>query len=660
MLAGNYIMAQTQRTVLLEEFTQASCPHCPPANAYLNPLLAANTGKVVAIKYQVDFPGVDTMNLQDPADPNTRATLYGVYNIGVPDVVFDGDTNNLIDAHYTGYPYDVTQALINNELAVPSPVFMSATYSFNSATDSVYSTIVVKNVSGSTITSTVAGSLRLFISLVEMNIHFSVDPPGNNGEYDFYYVNRKMYPSANGFALPNTFLNGDSVIYHLAVKAPGYIYNTKEMAVAAFVQDLRSPTKMVDQAILATPSNVTDNILTDNTTYPASTEVCDVTFTPSVTLTNNGTITLTSASVGYDIPGSAPVSQPWTGSLAPGANTTISLNPVTVPDNTYGTLDYFVNNLNGGTLVDINDANNSPQSSFISTVPAVATMDSISEQFEEGIQFSTFTPISTNSNDAAGAFGFVMDLSYLNNYIDNTTGNVPVGGYAQSDASFFFCLACAQSGSQDALIFDKVDKASYDENLLTFQHAYAGIASSNDRLDVQISTDCGNTWITAWTKSGSSLATSPSVNIQTALFSPTALQWKTDSVDVSAYNHVNGVIVKFLATDAGGNAMYIDNINWAQGVSSVGIHDLSNSVSATVYPNPANKAVNLSLSLNQAANFEISVVDVLGQTVKMVPAGQLSGNTNIEVNVADLASGAYNFVIKSNDQILVKRFFVTK
>jgi hypothetical protein len=55
------------------------------------------------------------------------------------------------------------------------------------------------------------------------------------------------------------------------------------------------------------------------------------------------------------------------------------------------------------------------------------------------------------------------------------------------------------------------------------------------------------------------------------------------------------------------------------------------------------------------------VVNTLGQTVKSVFEGQMTeGSSNMQINVADLASGLYNVVIKSNDQVMVKRFFVAK
>ena len=59
---------QTQRMVLTEEFTNASCGPCAGQNPAYNELLQANSSKIVAIKYQVNFPGVDPMNAQTQSE----------------------------------------------------------------------------------------------------------------------------------------------------------------------------------------------------------------------------------------------------------------------------------------------------------------------------------------------------------------------------------------------------------------------------------------------------------------------------------------------------------------------------------------------------------------------------------------------------------------
>ena len=81
---------KSQRMVLVEEFTQASCYSCALYNPALNTLLAANTSKVISLKYQTSWPGVDPMNAANPSDVAGRVSFYGWIS-GVPIVVKDGD-----------------------------------------------------------------------------------------------------------------------------------------------------------------------------------------------------------------------------------------------------------------------------------------------------------------------------------------------------------------------------------------------------------------------------------------------------------------------------------------------------------------------------------------------------------------------------------------
>ena len=50
-IAGS-IFSQSQRLVLAEEFTQASCQPCGIANPAFNALLQKNSSKIISIKYQ--------------------------------------------------------------------------------------------------------------------------------------------------------------------------------------------------------------------------------------------------------------------------------------------------------------------------------------------------------------------------------------------------------------------------------------------------------------------------------------------------------------------------------------------------------------------------------------------------------------------------------
>src|SRR5688572_17217653 len=81
-------VAQSQHMELMEKFTQASCGPCAAANPSYNALLNNNTSKVVSIKYQTNWPGVDPMNAQYPSAINARVNYYGLNS--VPYAVMDG------------------------------------------------------------------------------------------------------------------------------------------------------------------------------------------------------------------------------------------------------------------------------------------------------------------------------------------------------------------------------------------------------------------------------------------------------------------------------------------------------------------------------------------------------------------------------------------
>mgnify|MGYP003389971989 CR=1 FL=1 len=212
---------QSQRTVLLEEFTQASCGPCASANPAFNKLISANVGKVVSIKYQVSWPGSDPMNAQNKTDVSNRVTYYNVQ--GVPDVSMDGKA--------TVSPSAITQTKINTEYAIKSPFKMELTQETNSKGDSVY----IKCVVTATQAFTTKGPLYLRLALIEKVITFT-KAPGTNGEKEFFDVMRKMYPSPTGTTLPLTWTNGQSEKVTIKAAIPSYIYNKAQLRVVGVLQ----------------------------------------------------------------------------------------------------------------------------------------------------------------------------------------------------------------------------------------------------------------------------------------------------------------------------------------------------------------------------------------------------------------------------------------
>lgn len=222
-------LATAQRYMLLEHFTQASCGPCASQNPALNATLDANPTKVIAIKYQTSWPGVDPMNAANPTDVASRVTYYNV--TGVPNSVVDGNA-------YNGSPGGVNQSLINTRSAGTDGALVDVKYfiidNVAPVADSMLVTAKVKAVNA------LPAGYKLRVAAIEREIEFAT-APGTNGEKKFESVMKKMLPNASGTTLP-AIAAGDSVSYSFKwslKKTDGtdVYYNLGQAAAVGFVQN---------------------------------------------------------------------------------------------------------------------------------------------------------------------------------------------------------------------------------------------------------------------------------------------------------------------------------------------------------------------------------------------------------------------------------------
>ncbi|MFT6998115.1 MAG: hypothetical protein ACJAQ4_001874, partial [Cryomorphaceae bacterium] len=100
-LLTTFSFAQSERLVLSEEGTNASCGPCAAQNPSYNALLDNNTDNVISIKYQWYFPGFDPMHEHNPDEANARLAYYGIN--GVPTATIDGVIPD-VSPSYAGAP----------------------------------------------------------------------------------------------------------------------------------------------------------------------------------------------------------------------------------------------------------------------------------------------------------------------------------------------------------------------------------------------------------------------------------------------------------------------------------------------------------------------------------------------------------------------------
>jgi len=613
LMASSAMFAQSQRLTLLEEFTQASCGPCASQNPALNTLLSANEAKTVSVKYQTNWPGVDPMNAQTQTWVGPRVSYYAVS--GVPAIKFDGNVALAGTA-----PNALTQTAINNRYAVTSPFDINVTHAFNINHDSIYVSVEI------IATGAAAGAFYLQTALVEEEIIFCA-PPGTNGEEDFYSVMRKMLPNATGTLLSNSWTVGQSQTIQFTTSVPTYLYDLKQLAIIAFVQN--NTTKEVFQTGISNPLPIANDASLKDCNAGNIEITCVGTYDFSFTLKNDGASTLSTADFSYTVGGNTNT-YTWNGSLATGSSTTINLPTSTL--------------LGGSNVFTCNVTSANGNADYVTgnnTFSKVVVYNSVATAapIVQGYTMTTFPPANWNVINNGAAAGWAR----------STVGAIAVNGSAKMD------LWNSPAGDIDDMVCPYLDLSSITSPVINFIVSKASYTNYFDRLDVVVSTDCGTTWTSVWNKSDPALTTAGAVT--NAAFTPTsgnAAQWRAESVSLSAYAGQTNLLVAFRATSDYGNNLYIDDVNIT---SAVGVNENSLEQQISLFPIPSNGDVFLNLSVIKDNTVRISINDVTGKTIETYTAAK-SNQHKVVMN--QLQDGTYFIQIDADGQRIIKKVVLNK
>lgn len=263
-----------------------------------------------------------------------------------------------------------------------------------------------------------------------------------------------------------------------------------------------------------------------------------------------------------------------------------------------------------------------------------SSVPSYSTAFAEGFETATLPnsdwSLSNNAglNWAVTAIGAATGTksAYIDNF-SNTAGNV------------------------SRLTSTVLDVSNFASPKMTFKMAYQQRVSTNtDKLQLLTSTDCGNTWVARWTKSGSALATVTPAS--TVPLSPLPSQFITYTVNINGVTGSNNVRFKFEFTadpSSPGNYLFVDDVNIFD--ASVGIQTNESAAALEIYPNPGTGAVTIASS--QIMD-EVDVKNLLGQCVyrKKVGDKQMLWVTDEE--------GVYFVTVRSGAQTTMRKLIVKR
>ncbi len=288
-----------QRRVLIEQFSNASCPNCAAYSPQVYDFADQNHANVVVITYHVPFPYThDSMHYESPADALSRSGKYNV--AGTPTSIIDGGSYN----GSTSVLLNSLASKINQRIAI-APQYQ----------------IEIKNlqlnkgkVSGRAVfTSAIDNSAvdaKAYIVLIERGVPKTayLASPGRNSESVYKNVMRSIFPTNTGTTLGNKQLGGQDSL-ELDINTSN-VKSLSQVRVVAFVQN--DATKEVYQANYADLQGTTTSIkgietFTSKWEYDAANKQYHAAFSAPVV---EGSIVVT------DITGKEILKQPLNGQTA--------------------------------------------------------------------------------------------------------------------------------------------------------------------------------------------------------------------------------------------------------------------------------------------------------------------------------------------------------
>jgi len=219
-------------------------------------------------------------------------------------------------------------------------------------------------------------------------------------------------------------------------------------------------------------------------------------------------------------------------------------------------------------------------------------------------------------------------------------------------AAWFDNYSYNSPGARDYLHTVLADFTSVSNPLLTFDVAYANYSGSSDGLGVEVSPNCGLSFIpTSYLKAGATLATAPSTSTD---WQPTqASHWRKDSLFLSAFANAK-IFIRFVNINDFGNNLYLDNINLEDNFNP-GINDISSPVLLSLFPNPASGLFNLNVNNLPSDNLKISVYDINGRLVFSDQYNNTTGAFQSVIDLKDQSKGVYVVNISNGEKSYLLR-----
>lgn len=594
------------RMILVEFFTSATCAPCASNNPIMTAFLnAQNPERITAIGYHMNWPspGNDPMYLYNPTDNTTRRTYYGINSI--PEARFDG----LINV-YPPYNQGTLQSYYNQRNPILSPVTIIVTDS-SFSTDSM---LVRAKIFCETMLSN--PDVSVHIVLVENHIHYSY-PPGTNGETDFYWVMRKMYPSGNG--TPMTLNPGDvRTVEYRYKKDP--IWNWSEMSTVVFVQD-NSTREILNAA------KKTQNFTL--TSYPA----------------------FKSITQGQSASGTFKISVP---NVAQGYNQTVTLSTTVVPSNAGITTSFP----NGNTISNFPDS----VTLVVNSTPSVPTgkykvivtgTDGNGKTHQTAIDYlvgKNYVSVRTNNSQLA----FKVDnVQYISSKVFEWDLGSTHNLTAISPQTFGATRYVFQNWSNSGDTSQNITVTSNISSYIAYYKTQFRLLAYTNPSGLPVTITNGNAFYDS----------STTVNVSV---SPLQVQYNNHTYYFNRWvgggnGSYTGYNPSFTVTlhNPINEICYYDTTN--VGIAKIGTEIPEVYKLYQNYPNPFNPVTKINFDIPQSGFVKITVYNTLGQEIKILYNNFITaGRFAVEFNATELPSGIYFYRLETTSYTEVKKMILLK
>ena len=643
--------SQENKNFVLEEYTGVNCQFCPDGHKRAQQVKDANPDDVVLMNIHVGSFAPNNPPYKTPwgAAIDNQASVSG-YPAG--SVNRRTNLNVSYQAGGSAMSRGEWQDAASEILAETSPVNIAIDASLDTNTREM-TLLVEVYYTGST-----NGPDKLNIALLQNNVKGPQIDGGNfypemrypDGDYNHMHMLRELLTGQWGVDLNNTSQNtfwDSTITYTIPNSYHGLPVNLLDMEVAAFVSDGQENIYTGTQEFLI-PSNLSWDM--DLTSSSSNSDFCSSTADAQISINNTGSSTITSFDMSYSVNGNTN-STSYSGSIAPGGSDVINLNGISLNQgaNTIAFSAPF--NVNNGSLYN-------PSASGFLAKPD--NIEVISASSGNTLPYSEDFESAQNGASAPTLYDYSRDGRPMY-VVDNTVGGSSItwnlGAYEESPMSYRFRMYSFPPGDEASIISDNYDFSSTVNTELKFDYAYGQLsANDNSQLIIEVSTDCGANWSSAWSSAGSNLATVGPDNQN--VFYPREDDWDSTIVDLSAYDGEPNVMFRVKVIADAGNCIYIDNLNISG--TPVGREEISSFAGSSIFPNPTNSNANLNIISEGQETINITIYDISGKEVLNTGSKTLNkGQNQIILRTEDLDAGMYQVAINTNEgHTTIKRLIV--